>query len=154
MTGIDVTELPKRSLNGSGAHLPGPTASEGHHSTAFDIDDGSFRSRPRTLLTIMGGMFILGGMIAIALYRLNTIEAAVNEIPDAIERRIEQSEASAEQQRKINCLQQQIANKAWVCPDAVVTAIQPAPAAPAKRIARKKPADTGSWWSPALAGGK
>lgn len=149
-----------RSLNGAG-YQPQPSADHHDHPHGtfqghFDLEDGGLISRPRTLLAIAIGMFIIGGTVALIHYRLGHIEEAVSEIPEAIERRIEQSEQQQSQARKIECLQQQIANRNWTCPDAVAAA-EPPPAAPKRRTAAKKPTPA-PYFNPfnlnALAGGK
>lgn len=133
----------RQALNGTGAHHALPVSEHPGPSDSFDMDDGSFKGKPRTLAIMLGAMFVLGGMIAVALYRLNTIEAAVAELPAAIEKRIEQSEIAQEQTRKIACLQQQIANRNWTCPDAMASAPAPAQPAPKRRVAKKPVASEG-----------
>lgn len=145
----------KQALNGTGAMLP---HNEGHGSFkgSFDLDDGSLISRPRTLIAIMAGLFVVGGICAVVLYRITNIETTLADLPNVIENKIAAATDSAEQQRKIDCLQQQIANKSWVCPYAIQIAKEPEPL---KRRApvtvAKQPTSSGffDFTGPALAKG-
>lgn len=141
-------------LNGSGtpAHDAVAQVNEVNvHPRAFDVDDGALKTKPKTLIGIMAGLFVIGGMVAVALYRLNSMEATIADIPNQIEQRIIASEDRSDQARKIACLQQQIANKNWTCPDAVAKA--PEPVQPARRaVARRKVETSVFGWPSAQAG--
>jgi hypothetical protein len=112
----------QRARGSNSAHHPILEAPAPHRGGAFDLDGGSIRGTPKTVVALMVGMFVIGGGVALMHYRMGSVEAAVSRMPDLIEERINQASVETEQRRKIECLQQQIANKDWRCPDAVKAA--------------------------------
>lgn len=152
---------PNSHLNGAALHTPPPAIEPQEHGSfagTFDIDHGTLKTSPRTLLAIAVGIFLVGGGVALALYRLNSVEAAIADIPNVLDTKLSAMSDADEQRRKIDCLQAQIANKSWVCPYAVQAAAPVAEKPKQRRAAAttQKSDDVGifGWASPASAKGK
>lgn len=109
---------------------------------------------PRMAWSLLAAAALIGGGIVYTNVEIGGLKQEVTKLPDIIEQRIQAEGEKQAMARKVECLQQQIANKNWTCPDAIAIAKAPEPVRVVRRKVVEQPAPSKGWslFGPATAG--
>lgn len=93
----------------------------------FDLEKSKLTSSPRMAWTILSAVGIAAFGIGAVYFEIGSMKGDIAKLPELIEQRAQITEEKQTSQRKIDCLQQQIANtkSGWICPDAIAKAEPP-----------------------------